>query len=129
MADQEQNYVIADDYDEIRGRTTGVVFTEAMTVMGEPSIEGAKSYYEQFPAVEAYFDVSRFHPAGIDVHHGNISDRDDRWALIEQDTLGAYENWLHGEKDPYGEMVKPMPDRVEEYRMVPKEVRNAVGAP
>lgn len=129
MADQEQNYVIADDYDEIRGRTTGVVFTEAMTVMGEPSIEGAKSYYEQFPAAEAYFDISRFPPAGIDVHHGNISDRNDRWALIEQDTLGAYENWLHGEKDPYGEMVKPMPDRVEEYRMVPKEVRNAVGAP
>ena len=57
---------------------------------------------------------------GIDVDHGNISDRDDRWALIEQDTLGAYENWLHGEKDPYGEMVKPMAERVEEYRMVPK---------
>lgn len=129
MADQEQNHVIADDYDNIRRRPTGVMFTEAMTVLGEPSIEGAKSYYEQFPAVDPYFDTSRFPPAGIDIHHGNISVREDRWALIEQDTLGAYEDWLHGEKDPYGEMVKPMPERVEEYRMVPKEVRDAVGAP
>ena len=46
----------------IRGRTSGEVFTEAMTVMGEPSIVGAKSYYEQFPAVEAYFDINRFPP-------------------------------------------------------------------
>lgn len=129
MADQEQNHVIADDYDNIRGRPTGVAFTEAMTVLGEPSIEGAKSYYEQFPAVDPYIDTSRFPPAGIDIHHGNISVREDRWALIEQDTLGAYEDWLHGEKDPYGEMVKPMPERVEDYRMVPKEVRDAVGAP
>lgn len=129
MADQEQNYVIADDYDNIRGRTTGTIFTEAMTVLGEPSIEGAKSYYEQFPAATPYVDISRFPPVGIDVHHGNISVREDRWRLIDQDTLGAYENWLHGEKDPYGEMVKPMPGRVEEYRMVPKDVRKAVGAP
>ncbi|WP_426988886.1 WXG100 family type VII secretion target [Pseudarthrobacter sp. Y6] len=129
MADQEQNYIIADDYDNIRGRATGVVFTEAMTVLGEPSIEGANSYYQQFPAADPYFDMNRFPPAGIDVHHGNISDREDRWSLIEQDTLGAYEDWLHGEEDPYGEMVNPMPNRVEEYRMVPKEVRQAVGAP
>jgi uncharacterized protein YukE len=129
MADQEQNYIIADDYDHIRGRPTGVVFTEAMTVLGEPSIEGANSYYEQFPAADPYFDMNRFPPAGIDVHHGNISDREDRWSLIAQDTLGAYEDWLHGESDPYGEMVSPMPNRVEEYRMVPKEVRQAVGAP
>ena len=129
MADQEQNYVIADDYDNIRGRPTGVAFTEAMTVLGEPSIVGAKSYYEQFPAATAYVDISRFPTAGIDVHHGNISDREDRWSLIDQDTLGAYEKWLHGENDPYGEMVKPMPARVEEYRMVPKDVRDAVGAP
>ena len=129
MADQEQNYIIADDYDNIRARPTGVPFTEAMTVLGEPSIVGAKSYYEQFPAVTPYADVRRFPPVGLDVHHGNISDRQDRWSLIDQDTLGAYEKWLHGEKDPYGEMVKPMPARVEEYRMVPKDVRNAVGAP
>ena len=64
---------------------------------------------------------------GMDLEHGNISDRDDRWTLIEQDTLRRYEDWLHGEKDPYGEMVKPMPDRVEEYRMVPRQFE-AVGA-
>ncbi len=65
---------------------------------------------------------------GVDLHLGNISNRDDRWALIEQDTLDAYEDWLHGEKDPYGEMVKPMPERVEEYRKVPVPARVVVGA-
>lgn len=129
MADQEQNYVIADDYDHIRARPTGLVFTEAMTVAGEPSIEGAKTYYEQFPAVDPYFDLKRFPVTGVDLHHGNISVKEDRWNLIDQDTLGAYENWLHGEKDPYGEMTKPMDARVDEYRMVPKQVRDLMGEP
>ena len=53
MADQEQNHVIADDYDNIRGRTSGEAFTAAMTVVGQPSIVGAKSYYEQFPHGES----------------------------------------------------------------------------
>ncbi len=57
MADQEQNHVIADDYDNIRGRTSGEAFTAAMTVVGQPSIVGAKSYYEQFPMVNPYFDT------------------------------------------------------------------------
>ncbi|MEV7132689.1 WXG100 family type VII secretion target [Arthrobacter sp. NPDC093128] len=128
MADQEQNHVIADDYDNIRGRTTGEAFTAAMTVVGEPSIVGAKSYYEQFPMVNPYFDTNRSPMMGVDTHLGNISNSNDRWALIDQDTLRAYEDWLHGEKDPYGEMVKPMPQRVEEYRMVPAPVRGVVGA-
>lgn len=34
MADREQNDVIADDYDKIRGRTTGEAFTAAMTWLG-----------------------------------------------------------------------------------------------
>ncbi|MDQ0680976.1 uncharacterized protein YukE [Arthrobacter pascens] len=128
MADQEQNYVIANDYDNIRNRPTGQAFTAAMTLVGNPSIEGAKSYYEQFPMMEPYFDLGRFPPGGVEVHLGNISDREDRWALLEQDTLFAYEDWLHGEADPYGVMTEPMPNRVEEYRMVPKEVRDAMGA-
>ncbi|KIS25463.1 hypothetical protein TV39_20645 [Arthrobacter sp. SPG23] len=128
MADQEQNHVIADDYDNIRSRPTGEAFTAAMTWVGDPSIVGAKSYYEQFPAAEPYFDISRFPPTGIDIHLGNISNRDDRWALIDQDTLKAYEDWLHAEKNPYGEMVEPMPQRVEEYRKVPVAVRAVVGA-
>ena len=128
MADQEQNHVIADDYDNIRGRGTGEAFTAAMTVVGQPSIVGAKSYYEMFPMVNPYFDTNRSPMMGADVHLGNISNRDDRWTLIDQDTLAAYEDWLHAEKDPYGEMVKPMPERVEEYRMVPVPVRAVVGA-
>lgn len=129
IADREQNFVIADDYDQIRDRPSGVVFTEAMTVLGTPSIVGADSYYEQFPAVDPYLDVRRFPAAGVDFHHGNISVREDRWALIDQDTLGAYEDWLHSQDNPYGEMVKPMPERVDEYRMVPKPVRDLLGAP
>lgn len=129
IADREQNYVIADDYDQIRDRPSGVVFTESMTVLGKPSIEGAKAYYEQFPAADPYLDPRRFPPLGVDVHHGNISVREDRWALIDQDTLGAYADWLHTQDDPHSEMVKPMEERVESYRMVPKVVRDMVGAP
>ncbi|MDJ0317748.1 MULTISPECIES: WXG100 family type VII secretion target [Arthrobacter] len=129
IADREQNFVIADDYDTIRDRPSGTVFTEAMTVLGKPSIEGAESYYQKFPVVDPYLDFGRIPPLGADVHHGNISVREDRWNLIDQDTLGAYEDWLHSQADPYGEMMKPMPERVEEYRMVDKTLRNLVGAP
>lgn len=129
IADREQNFVIADDYDVIRDRPTGIAFTEAMTVLGQPSIEGAKSYYEKFPAADPYLDFGRFPPLGVDLHHGNISVREDRWALIDQDTLGAYEDWLHSQSNPYGEMMKPMPARVDEYRLVPKPIRDLVGAP
>ncbi|MHA7270014.1 WXG100 family type VII secretion target [Arthrobacter sp. HLT1-20] len=129
IADREQNYVIADDYDAIRSRPSGTIFTEAMTVLGQPSIVGAQSYYEKFPAADPYLDVGRFPPLGVDVHHGNISVREDRWALIDQDTLGAYEYWLHSQENPYGEMMKPMPERVDEYRMVPTTIRNLVGEP
>lgn len=129
IADREQNFIIADDYDQIRDRPSGVVFTEARTVLGTPSIVGADWYHEQFPAVDPYLDVRRFPAVGVDSHHANISVREDRWALIDQETLGAYEDWLHSQENPYGEMVTPMPERVEKYRMVPKSVRDLLGAP
>ena len=47
--------------------------------------------------------------------------------MIDQDTLGAYADWLHTQDHPHSEMIKPMEERVENYRMVPKVVRDLVG--
>jgi hypothetical protein len=115
---REQQQVIADDYDRMRDRAvTGEAVTWAMTLVGAPSVPGASTYPQVFPlTVEIKPSVSTpkrvpvvpilgpFSPsvpiphieveAGVVVEtplpNGNISNFDDRWALIEQDTLPTY---------------------------------------
>ncbi len=115
---REQSAIIADDYDLMRNRpVTGELVTWAMTAIGAPSVPGAQSYPEVFPQpfdVSQYVGTPRKVPEpplvgwilpDVPLPHigaegtitietplpdGNISRLDDRWALIEEDTLPVY---------------------------------------
>lgn len=89
---REQWDIIADDYDRMRNHPlTGGVVTWGMTMLGAPSIPGAHSYAELFPKTIGL-------PFGYEVTtpfpDGNISNSNQRWQLITQDTLPAYQRLL-----------------------------------
>ncbi|WP_104175115.1 WXG100 family type VII secretion target [Arthrobacter sp. Y81] len=105
---REQNEIIADDYENMRSHPGGEAVTYMVTLAGEPSIPGAKSYPEVFPYE---FSVESPGPENVPLTNwdnptqfrtdfttgfpdGNIASADQRWALIEQDTLPAYQNLL-----------------------------------
>ncbi|HKU35904.1 MAG TPA: WXG100 family type VII secretion target [Paenarthrobacter sp.] len=128
---REQNEIIADDYTNMRNHPGGEAVTYMVTLAGEPSIPGAKSYPEVFPYK---FSVESPGPENVPFTNwdnptqfrtdfttgfpdGNIADADQRWALIKQDTLPAYQNLLatdpQGARDIVGSDFN---DRVEQYR-------------
>ncbi len=105
---REQKYVIDDNYQDMRGRpVTGEAVTYLMTMLGAPSIPGAKTFAEVFPVtLDVGVSVGTPHSVfGVGIPHvdigtsatvatpfpnGNIANFDDRWALIEADTLPTY---------------------------------------
>lgn len=107
LLSREQNEVIVDNYQEMQNHgVTGDVVTWGMTLVGEPSIPGALSYPEVFP-IDGSFSTpgpDRIgpwdNPLQGDVHwstglpDGNVANQADRWALIQQDTLPAYQELL-----------------------------------
>lgn len=111
MANFEQNVVIANNYDTMRGRgLQGEAFTLAMSIVGTPSIPGAQSYSQANPLIlhptPESVPVGPLGPWGphVDVPNpwhddvvvetplpdGNIADRDQRWEFITKDTYPAY---------------------------------------
>lgn len=100
---REQNEIIPEYYDEMReyGALGGVV-TWGMTIVGQPSIPGAKRFPEVYPvrplilSSEDILGVDKDSPLCQDVYFrtgfpdGNISRQQDRWNYIEEDTLPAF---------------------------------------
>ena len=122
---REQSQIIRDQYDAMyQHPVTGQAVTYLATVVGQPSVPGAKSFAEVFPLrVGADIGIG---PDDLSVHTpdrvpftdikipqvgysgdnpvrgtvtvttplpaGNVANFDDRWALIEKDTLPAYEH-------------------------------------
>lgn len=79
---REQKDIIDDNYDAMRNHPiTGEAMTQMITIIGAAAIPGAKTFPEVFS-------------------EGNIADKDDRWALIEHDTLPVYQDLVanHPEK-------------------------------
>jgi hypothetical protein len=107
---REQFRVIEDDYKAMKGRpVTGEAVTYLMTMIGTPSIPGAKSFAEVFPVtMDVGVDVATPRSVfGVSIPNvsvgtrttvstplpnGNIANFDQRWALIEADTLPVYLN-------------------------------------
>jgi hypothetical protein len=135
---REQHDVIRDDYDAMYRRGTGPAVTYLATMIGAPSIPGARSYPEVFPlsvdlggpeSVEVRTPSFGFLPtAGASVPNpahghlelvtpladGNIGHFDDRWRLIESDTLPAYLDMTRSER--LDTLSEPVGDRMQDYR-------------
>lgn len=128
---REQNEIIADDYDNMRSHPGGEAVTYMVTLAGEPSIPGARSYPEVFPYT---FTVESPGPENVPFTNwdnptqfrtdfttgfpdGNIADADQRWQLIRQDTLPAYQNLLATDPERAAQIISSDFDgRVEQYR-------------
>lgn len=97
---REQSDVIDDYYEQMRDREpSGELVTQFMTLIGAPSIPGAKGYPEVFG-------------------DGNIAELDDRWRLIEEDTLPAFLELWRNDRDRAGEIISsPVGDRIDDNRM------------
>lgn len=115
----------------MRNHPGGEAVTYMVTLAGEPSIPGAKSYPEVFPYK---FSVESPGPENVPLTNwdnptqfrtdfttgfpdGNIANADQRWALIQQDTLPAYQN-LPATDPARAEQIigSDFNDRVDQYR-------------
>ena len=131
---REQYEIIGDPYDQMRAHfPTGPVVTAAMTFAGSPSIPGARSYPDVFPVTfeQGTPGLRRLPFVGWDnplqvtarvttpFPDGNISVRDERWALIEQDTLPAYQALIQDDPQQVRALLEqPVAERIEQYRLV-----------
>ncbi|WP_104087190.1 WXG100 family type VII secretion target [Arthrobacter sp. GMC3] len=132
LLEREQNHIINDDYNIMRSHpVTGEAVTYVVTLAGEPSIPGAKSYPEVFPykfSVESpgTRDIPFTHvdnplqfrtEVTTGLPDGNIADQNQRWQLISRDTLPAYQELLAHNPDLAHDIIaSDFNDRVEQYR-------------
>ena len=141
---REQAEVIADDYDRMRERPlTGELVTWTMTAIGTPSVPGAQSYPDVFPlTLEVgasvrtpdkipeppllgpflpdvplpHIDVGGSVEIETPFPDGNIAGFEDRWALIEADTLPVYVDLAQHHPEVILEILEtPVGERAEEY--------------
>ena len=106
---REQNKIIQDDYSAMYDHEpTGKALTWLMTFVGAPSIPGAQGYPDVFPLTVEFetpgpdkipfvgWDNPTQGTVTVEtpLPDGNIANRDDRWALIEEDTLPAFQRLL-----------------------------------
>ncbi|KNH22968.1 hypothetical protein ACU18_00565 [Arthrobacter sp. ZBG10] len=130
---REQNEIIADDYDAMSNHPGGEAVTYLVTLAGEPSIPGARSYPEVFPytfSVESpgtqnipftnWDNPTQFRTDfTTGFPDGNIANADQRWELIRQDTLPAYQDLLATDPDRAAQIIgSDFDDRVEQYRPI-----------
>lgn len=140
---REQNHVLREGYESMQHReVTGALFTGAMTIMYQPSIPGARSYIEVFPKEVGFATPSpafRLPSIGLGpistpsaciglpqvsvgfelpLPEGNIADRNDRTALIQQDTWPAFQAARTEDPEGLRELIAtPVRDRAGEYRV------------
>lgn len=98
---REQRDIIDDYYQDMYNRyPSGPAVTQVMTWIGAPSIPGAKGYPE-------VFDMS-----------GNIAHFEDRWDLIQEDTLPAFLDLWRNDRERTNDIISsPVGPRIDEQRM------------
>lgn len=130
---REQWQTIANEYDDMRARfPTGPAVTWAMTFVGAPSIEGARSYPDVFPATVAVESpgpqripfTSWDNPAQVRTEietpfpDGNISVDHQRWELIRRDTLPAFQELVSEHPEQVAaELARPVGERIDQWRL------------
>lgn len=148
---REQSQTIRQSYDDMYSRfPSGPAVTYGMTLVGAPSIPGARGFPDVFPLeVEAAStpDFIGIEPPrigipggpgfdlpgpriGVEIPHaqvvvttplpdGNVANFDDRWALIERDTLPAYQQLLAEDPALAREIIAtPVGERIEDQRLI-----------
>jgi len=141
---REQRDIIDDDYRTMYDHDpTGPAMTWVMTQIGEPSIPGARGYADVFP-LHVRFEtpgpedigtpdrvfgvdvpsVSFDNPTQVHVDvetpfaDGNIADFDDRWRLIEDDTLPRFQELLAADPGRARDIIaSDVHDRIGDYRL------------
>ncbi len=140
---REQEDIIDDEYREMYDRSpTGPAMTWAMTLIGAPSIPHARGYPDVFPVTVEFEtpgpenvgtprsifgqeipSVSLDNPTQGHVEietpfpDGNIAHFDDRWALIEEDTLPRFQELLANDPDRARDLIgSSVEDRIGDYR-------------
>ena len=132
LLEREQKDIIADGYDRMRAHPgTGEVVTWGMTVAGAPSIPGAQGYADVFPAtIDLGHTPDHVGPVPVPsvdlgrietpLPDGNIADTEQRWALIEKDTLPAYQSLTQDPNHLRQLVASDFNGRIEDQRMVHK---------
>lgn len=140
---REQKYVIDDDYQDMLHRpVTGEVTTYLMTAVGAPSVPGADSYPQfnplevaasqyvgsprEIPIVPFFWHQSIPH-AGVEgtvtlttpLPDGNIANFEDRWDLIEHDTLPVWTDLAENQQDRVlRDLAVPVAERAESFTIL-----------
>jgi hypothetical protein len=124
---REQEQIIQDQYDEIRGHhgPVGWAFSEALTWTAENPIPGGRPYGDVFnqqieildptPGIPFVWDPD-FAEIEITVPEGNIADFNDRWAWIEQDMFPAYQELLQHPDQMQTIVQTPVVERADVWR-------------
>ena len=105
----------------------GLLFTYGLTFAGMPSIPGARSYPERYPF------VARLPGTRADVQtplpDGNIAMFQDRWKLIDHDTLPRYLAYVRESPEQARKLVAtPVSVRMARYRLCAQAGRLAAAA-
>lgn len=141
---REQHDIIDDEYQAMYDHSpTGPAMTWAMTLIGAPSIPDAQGYPDVFPLTVGFEtpgpervgtpdsifgvdvpSVSVDNPTQVHVDvetpfpDGNIAHFDDRWALIEQDTLPRFQELLAEDPDRARDIIgSDVSDLIDDYRL------------
>jgi hypothetical protein len=102
----------------------GQLATYMMTLVGAPSVPGARAFGAQYPFV-AWLPRTRV-SVRTPLAGGNIALFADRWKLIEHDTLPNYLAFIHNSPQRASELVaKPVSERVWRYLLPAQACRLA----
>lgn len=142
LAEREQRQTIQEHYDEMRtNRATGDAMTYAITLVGDPSIPGARTFAEYRPlevsrtlrVPGAMVVESRFGPmvatAGgysettftltTPLPDGDVSVSEDRWNYTLDEILPNYQDMLVNDPAEARRIIaSPFGPRMDEYRLI-----------
>lgn len=102
---REQRTIIGEDYDDMRNYhgPVGQAVTYGMTAVGEPSIPGAGTFADVTPITQDVPFTDNRVVTGLP--DGNVSVFEERWNMIEQDTLPAYQDVINNEPTRANEII------------------------
>lgn len=110
LLQREQLQIVADDYDQLREAGGGRMITFMLSLIGQPSIPGAKS--------AAKFSPIKVGPIRLPLPGIDISQRTERWAMAIGDTVPAFERLVREQPKLVAELIaKDTDTRIREEKL------------